>query len=72
MYKIKVLSANYMFWLLIVLIDISTTSYAGEFKNHINGKYDAGGIKVHIECYGVALLFNPVLMVMALKMSGGL
>jgi len=52
MNKIKVLSANHMFWLLIVLIDISTTSYAGELKNHINDKYDAGGIKLHIECYG--------------------
>lgn len=48
MNKIKILSANFMFWLLIIIIDISTTSYAAELKNHINGKYDAGGIKLHI------------------------
>jgi len=52
MNKIKILSANHIFWLLIILIGISTTSYAAELKNHINGKYDAGGIKLHIECYG--------------------
>jgi pimeloyl-ACP methyl ester carboxylesterase len=51
MFEIKILSMNYKALLLTLLIGINS-SYADELNSGINGKFDAGGINLHIECYG--------------------
>lgn len=51
MSKIQILSVNSKIWLLTFLIGISN-GYAGELNKDIIGRFDAGGIKLHIECYG--------------------
>ena len=42
---------DYKFWLLAFAL-MTNSSYADELQENINGKFDAGGIDLHIECYG--------------------
>jgi pimeloyl-ACP methyl ester carboxylesterase len=51
MLKIKILSVNYKILMFALLISINS-SYADELNKNINGKFDAGGINLHLECYG--------------------
>lgn len=51
MSKVERLSVHYKIWLVTLLIGINS-SYADELTKNINGKFDADGIKLHLECYG--------------------